>query len=150
MELHCRICAQGDMRNCHVFCVFETWLTSNTPDSAIQQEGSSVHRLDRWRDATGKSEGGGVYFLVSNSWCTDVEVISHSCPLVLVKCCPFYSPREFPTVLLTAAYIPPQANVAALEELYGAISSYVDQHPQAIFIVARDFNHCNLKSVLLK
>lgn len=113
-ELRCRVSIQRDLGNCCVFCFTETWLTSDYPDSAVHLDGFSVFRLDRAKDTTGKSKGGGVCFFINNSWCTDAEVISHSCSPVLehlsIKCRPFYAPREFPSVLLTAVYIPPQAN----------------------------------------
>lgn len=104
---------------------------------------------------SGKAKGGGVCFLINNSWCTDVEVISRACSPALehltIKCRPFYSPREFQSVLLTAVYIPPQAKAAvALEELYTTISGYEDKYPQAVSIAVGDFNHCSLKSVLPK
>ncbi|KAK1789495.1 hypothetical protein P4O66_015415 [Electrophorus voltai] len=38
----------------------------------------------------------------------------------------------------------------ALQELYGAISVLQNVHPDRLFIVVRDFNHANLKSVLPK
>lgn len=70
---------------------------------------------------------------------------------ITIKCWPFYSPREFTSILFTAVYIPPQAKAAeALEELYTAISGYEDKYPQAVPIAAGDFNHCSLKSVLPK
>ncbi|KAK1785701.1 hypothetical protein P4O66_019042, partial [Electrophorus voltai] len=50
-----------------------------------------------------------------------------------------------------ALYIPPSANTReALQELYGAISELQNVHPDGLFIVAGDFNHANLKSVLPK
>lgn len=70
---------------------------------------------------------------------------------ITIKCRPFYSPREFNSILFTAVYIPPQAKVAeALEELHTAISGYEDKYPQAVPIAVGDFNHCSLKSVLPK
>ncbi len=154
-ELHCCINSQRDMRECCVLCFSETWLTSDTPDTAVQPDSFSLHRLDRHAETTGKAKGGGVCLLVNNSWCTDVEVISRCSSPVLehltIKCRPFYSPRELPSVLITAVYIPPQAKAAeALEELYTAISGYEDKYLQAVSIVAGDFNHCSLKSVLPK
>ncbi|KAK3530795.1 hypothetical protein QTP70_002825 [Hemibagrus guttatus] len=48
-------------------------------------------------------------------------------------------------------YIPPSANVKeALCELYRAISELQNVHPDGLFIIAGDFNHANLKSVLPK
>ncbi|KAI4881965.1 hypothetical protein NFI96_029691, partial [Prochilodus magdalenae] len=48
-------------------------------------------------------------------------------------------------------YIPPRANSAtALGLLHGAISKQETAHQDAVFIVAGDFNHCNLRTVLPK
>ncbi|KAI4886774.1 hypothetical protein NFI96_006694 [Prochilodus magdalenae] len=54
-------------------------------------------------------------------------------------------------VLIISVYIPPGATAkAALCELYSAISGLQNTHPDGLFIVAGDFNHVNLKSVLPK
>ena len=67
----------------------------------------------------------------------------------MVKCRPYYLPRELTSIILTAVYIPPDANAKlAMKELYAAISKYQTKHPEAAFIVAGDFNHANLKTVL--
>ncbi|KAI4886686.1 hypothetical protein NFI96_027635, partial [Prochilodus magdalenae] len=69
----------------------------------------------------------------------------------MVKCRPFYLPREFSAVFILAVYIPPRANSAtALGLLHDAISKQETAHPDAVFIVAGDFNHCNLRTVLPK
>ncbi|KAK3569956.1 hypothetical protein QTP86_007786, partial [Hemibagrus guttatus] len=48
-------------------------------------------------------------------------------------------------------YIPPSANAKeALCELYGAIGELQNAHLDGLFIIAGDFNHVNLKSVLPK
>jgi hypothetical protein len=50
-------------------------------------------------------------------------------------------PREFTCVIITAVNIPPQAYTkAALSELYKNISQQESSHPEAVFIVAGDFN----------
>lgn len=139
-ELHSHISSQWVLRYCCVFCFIETWLTSNILDRAIQPNCFSMHKLGRLCETTGKVKGGRVCFLVNNLWCTNVEV---TCSLAMehltIKCGLFYLPREFPSVLLTAVYIPPQANAtAALEELYSAISIYKNQHPHTLF-------HCGVR-----
>lgn len=53
--------------------------------------------------------------------------------------------------MVTAVYIPPDANAnIALEELHRAVSSQQSSHPEAILIIAGDFNHAELESVLPK
>ncbi|KAI4880646.1 hypothetical protein NFI96_001018 [Prochilodus magdalenae] len=82
------------------------------------------------------------------------NVASYCSPLVefmVVRCRPFYLPREFTAVLIISVYIPPGATAKdALCELYSAISGLQNTHPDGLFIVAGDFNHANLKSVLPK
>ena len=69
----------------------------------------------------------------------------------MVKCRPFYLPREFTSTSITAAYIPPDADAKlAMKELHAAISKQQTDHPEAAFIVAGNFTHSNLKSVLPK
>jgi hypothetical protein len=51
-----------------------------------------------------------------------------------------------------AIYLPPQTNACtkiALNELYKAISKQENAHPEAAFLVARDFNAGKLKSLYL-
>ncbi|XP_072358730.1 uncharacterized protein [Scyliorhinus torazame] len=88
-------------------------------------------------------------------WCLDVAILATYCSLDLeyltVKCRPYYLPREFTSAIITAVYIPPQAEVRkALDELYTVINNYETEHPEALFIMAGDFNKANLKSVLPK
>lgn len=67
---------------------------------------------------------------------------------LIVKCRPFYLPREFTSTIITGAFIPPSANdKLATSEIHAAISKQQPAHPEAAFIVAGDFN---LKTVLAK
>ncbi|KAK3510002.1 hypothetical protein QTP70_024601, partial [Hemibagrus guttatus] len=69
----------------------------------------------------------------------------------MIKCRPFYLPREFSAIVVTAAYIPLDATAkAAMEEVHAAISKQQAAHPAGAIIVAGDFNHSNLRSVLPK
>lgn len=70
---------------------------------------------------------------------------------LIVRCRPFYLPREFTVVIVTAVYIPPDANASiALGYLHSAISKQENTYPKAAHIIAGDFNHADLKSVLPK
>ncbi len=71
--------------------------------------------------------------------------------LDLIQCRPFYLPREFTAIVIVAVYIPSCANAKdALHELYSAISEQQTNNPNGFFIIAGDFNHANLKTVLPK
>ena len=70
---------------------------------------------------------------------------------LMLMCRPFWLPREFSAVIITAVYIPPQADTdRAHGELYSAISSQETAHPEAVFITTGDFNKANLRKVLPK
>ncbi len=118
-----------ETRDCCVICLTETWMSAMVSDSAIELTGFSVHRLDRTKELTGKSRGGGVCFYINNSWCDErnLHSIKSFCSpdleFHMLLCRPFWLPREFTAIIITAVYIPPQANTdQALKELYGNIS----------------------------
>ncbi|XP_051537628.1 uncharacterized protein LOC127431288 [Myxocyprinus asiaticus] len=156
-ELKARISFQRETRDCCIICLTETWMSAEIPDSAIEPTGFSVHRADRAKDLSGKTRGGGVCFMINKSWCDqrNVHSIKSFCSpdleFLMLLCRPFWLPREFTAVIITAAYIPPQADTdRALKELYGIISEQETAHPEATFIVTRDFNKASLKSVAPK
>ncbi|XP_072359770.1 uncharacterized protein [Scyliorhinus torazame] len=153
-ELKTRLTSQREVRDCCVLCFTETWLTPASQDCAIQPDGFSLHRMDRTA-SSGKTEGGGVCFLINTSWCSDVAtLVTHCSPdleYLTVKCRPDHLPQEFTSAIITAVYIPPEAEVKkALDELSTAVNKNETEHPEALFIMAGDFNQANLKSVLPK
>ncbi len=127
------------------------------PDSAIELTGFSVHRLDRTKELTGKSRGGGVCFYINNSWCDErnIHSIKSFCSpdleFHMLPCRPFWLPRELTAIIITAVYIPPQANTdQALGELYRNISEQETVHPDAGFVVTGDFNKANFRTIAPK
>ncbi len=111
-ELRARISYQRETRDCCVICLTETWMSAIVPDSAIELTGFSVHRSDRTKELTGKSRGGGVCFYINNSWCNErnIHSIKSFCSPDLefhtLLCRPFWLPREFTAIIITAVYIP--------------------------------------------
>lgn len=153
-DLRARIYFERDTRNCCVFAFTETWLDPSIPDCAVMLDNFTMYRQDRTEDS-GKSCGGGVFFSVNSSWATDVRILTALCTpaleLLTVKVRPFYLPREFSAVILTVAYIPPQATkTEALDQLYGIINGLENAHPDAASIVLGDFNRANMRTVLPK
>ena len=150
--------ANRTVSNCCVLVFTETWLNDNIPDSAVHLEQLTCYRADRAHVNGGKQRGGGVCVYIRDAWCQDAVVVCRHCsPLaefMIIKCRPFYLPREFTAVLLIAVYIPPTSSSsdrnAALCELYHDISEQQTAHPDGFIIVAGDFNHANLKTVLPK
>ncbi len=136
----------------------ETWLNNSVPDCAIQLEQLTCYRADRALVEGGKRRGGGLCVYINNVWCRDAVVVCKHCsPLVefmIIKCRPFYLPREYTAILLVAVYIPPSSNnnnrSEALNDLYQHISEQQTAHPDAFLILAGDFNHADLKSVFPK
>ena len=58
-----------------------------------------------------------------------------------IKCQPHYLPREFSSIIITVAYIPPQADSStALKELHWTLCKLETTYPEAAFTVAGDFN----------
>ncbi|KAL0190088.1 hypothetical protein M9458_017187, partial [Cirrhinus mrigala] len=146
---------EQEARDCCVFVFTETWLNDKTPDSAIQLHGLTCCRADRELSLSGKTRGGGLCVYINKEWCNNAAVVTKNCSslveFMFVKCRPFYLPREFTAIVIVAVYIPPCANPKdALRELYSAISEQQTNNPDGFFIIAGDFNHANLKSVLPK
>ncbi len=72
--------------------------------------------------------------MINKIWCDprNISILSHSClphleHLSLI-CRPFYLPREFSSIVITAAYIPPQADTSlALSKLHDELSGYINK-----------------------
>ncbi len=154
-DLRARISFQRDIRDCNILCLTETWLTPTVPDTAVTpSDNFSVLRMDRTAEA-GKIKGGGVCFFINKKWCDprNISILSRSCSPHLehlsIICRPFYLPREFSSIVITAVYIPPQADTSlALSKLHDELSGYINKHPDAACIIAGDFNKANLKKVI--
>ncbi len=88
------------------------------------------------KSSEGKAEVGGVCFYINNSWCDErnLHSIKSFCSpdleFHMLLCRPFWLPREFTVIIITAVYFPPQANTdQALKELYKNISEQETAHP---------------------
>ncbi len=130
------------------FFFIETWLNNNIPDSAIQLHGLTCCGADRDSSLSGKTHGGGLCVYINKEWCNNAAVLSKHCSslveFTVVKCRPFYLPREFTAIVIVSVYIPPCANTKdALHELYSAISEQQTNNSDGFFIIASDFNHAN-------
>lgn len=153
-EIRARITTQREIRECWALIFTETWLSDKVPECAIQLQTHSVHRGDQTA-ASGKAIGGDVCGFINNSWCGDVQTVHKYCSpdveFLMLKCRPYYLPREFSAVFLAIVYILPRAySAAALGKLHEVISALETTHLVAAFIVAGDFNKCNLRTVLPK
>ncbi len=78
-----------------------------------------------------------------------ISVCSPHLEHLSIICRPFYLPREFSSIVVTAVYIPPQADTSlALSKLHDELSGYINKHPDAAYIIVGDFNKANLKKVI--
>ncbi|KAM9811246.1 uncharacterized protein ACBT44_010880 [Syngnathus typhle] len=102
-----------DFSGSAALCFVETWLSERTPHHAVELAGFKLMRADRSAELSGKSNGGGVCFYINERWCTEVTVLKEFCSPLLetlfINCRPFYSPREFSSIVMAAVYIPPHA-----------------------------------------
>ncbi len=138
-DLRARISFQRDIRDCNIFCLTETRLTPSVPDTTVTpSDNFSVLRMDRTAEA-GKTKGGGVCFMINKKWCDprNISILSCFCSPHLehlsIICRPFYLPREFSSIVVTAVYTPPQADTSlALSKLSG----YINKHPDTASIIA--------------
>ncbi len=153
-ELRLWVATNNIVKNSCVLLITETWLNSSIPDTAIELAGRTLYRHDRTTDS-GKNRGGGLCIYLNNKWVTNTRIVSSYCSpdleYVTVKCRPIYLAREHTVVMLTAVYIAPDANTSsALGYLHDTISNQQSMYPEAVHIIAGDFNHANLKVVLPK
>ncbi len=118
-DLGARISFQRDIRDCNILYLTETWLRPSVPDTAVTPSDnfSVIRRTEHPRTPeAGKTKGGGVCFMINKKWCDprSISILSRSCSPHLehlsIICRPFYLPREFSSIVVTAVYIPPQAD----------------------------------------
>lgn len=113
-HLQLELTSNREMRNCCAFILTETWLNSSIMDKAVSFEGLATFRADRSSALSCKSRGGGLGIYINNNWCNNARIVSNYCSpdieLLTVNCRPFYLPREFTVVIITAVYVPPSAN----------------------------------------
>lgn len=83
----------------------ETWLDSFTPLTVTKLTGNGTFRMDRTVDSSKKC-GGGLCVFVSTAGVLTVVKGIH-CSLDMVQCRPFYHPRKFMALVITAVYVPP-------------------------------------------
>ncbi len=140
-------------RECCVICLTETWMSAMVPDQPSSLRASPCTARTERKSSQGKAEVGvfvsisttrgvmkGIYTI--KSFCSpDLE-------FHMLLCRPFWLPREFTAIIITAIYIPPQANTdQALRELYGNISEQETAYPEAAFVITGDFNKANFRTI---
>ncbi len=153
-----RVCVRARARvwarDCCVICLTETWMSSMVPDSAIELTGFSVHRSDRTKELTGKSRCGAVCFYINNLWYDErnMHSIKSFCSpdleFHMLLCRPFWLPREFTAIIITAVYIPtpPSQHRPGTQ---GTVQEYKwggNHAPRCSFYYHGDFNKANFRT----
>ena len=77
------------------------------------------------------------------------KVCTKNLECLTIKCRPFYLPREFSSISLTAVYIHPNADISdALHDLSDIVTNNEKGEPDTVSIVLGDFNQANLRTNL--
>ena len=142
-----------DFRRCNLMCYTETWLDEN---KTLDITGYTAIRADRDNTkAQKKGHGGGVCFLVSDTWCTHFNIREQHCTkdyeILTVSFRPFYLPREFGQITIILAYIPgvsstnyEAAGERLAESYHAAVARSADQ---PIFMLG-DFNQLKIQKYI--
>ena len=67
----------------------------------------------------------------------------HEVEYLMITCRLHYQPREFSSIFFIAAFLPPQTDAGtktALNEMYKAISKQKNANPEAVLLMAGNFN----------
>jgi len=87
-------------------------------------------------------------FYIDPKWCNPKDIKTNLEHLI-ISCRSFYLPREFSTVIITAVYIPSQADTdVSRSALRDVLCWHQTSHPDVAVVVAGDFNRANLKKVM--
>ena len=144
LRVNCRYL--HEFREACIIGLVETWLTENMPDSAFEVPGFIQARGDRTA-LSGKTRGGGLALLLNERWCNNITIKEKLCTkdieLLSITTRPFYLPREFTNVYVTAFYIPPDANQrTATESVLDLVTRLSNAKPDALHLILGDANQC--------
>ncbi len=122
-------------------------------DLALSQHPGSSY-CTRAKDSSW-TRGYGLCVYINDAWRSNVVRVDGQClpdvSFFMLRCWPYYLPREFTSVFVVAVYIPPDTNSKnALQELYEVISSHMTKQPDGIFIVTGYMNQTDLRTALPK
>ena len=148
-ELHAKTAFISENRNSSVLCFIETWLSDSIPSSAVTPPEFSIVRADRDINLSNKQKGGGLCLFINEKWCTNYFVVSKFCSpkleYLVVRCKPFYLPREISCVNFVLVYLPEGYDILSVNKLYDVVSDLETDKPDSTIIVLGDFNGVTLK-----
>jgi hypothetical protein len=91
-EIQARVAFQRDISDCSILCFTETWLSLDILSESVQPPGFSMHHADRDKHLSGKRKGGGVCFMINDSWCNhnNIQELKYFCSpdldFLTIKC----------------------------------------------------------------
>ena len=142
-------------KECSLMCFSETWLNGNIPDENVALPGFTVIRSDRNARTCGKKKGGGLAVYINARWCnpghitTKITICERDIELIAISMRPYYLPRELANVIAVNVYVPPRADATvACDVINDAVARLQTQHPEALVLIAGDFNHVTLETTL--
>ena len=137
----------------HILTITESWGTEKIADDFLEIEGFTMIRHDR-RAESGKKKGGGLIIYVRKDWGTNISVKHSVCntdlEAISLSIRPFYLPREFNDICITATiYCPPSGKAErASEQIEEMVNCLEKLKPNAAHIVLGDFNHVIMEQTL--
>ena len=135
--------------NPDLFLITESWLEATDPDNLYQLQGYCLFRKDR-KGVEGKEKGGGLCVYVRDDWFTTARhsdiPIQEGVEIISLQVRPKLLPREFTILYLVGCYINPDPKIQKdqVKELKSHIHEIIARAPEALIIVAGDFNKCNM------
>ncbi|GAA6215221.1 A disintegrin and metalloproteinase with thrombospondin motifs 17 isoform X1 [Lates japonicus] len=150
--LHARCRLERAFRDICIIALTETWLDESVLDEEVGLDNFTIIRSDRTTNS-GKTRGGGVCLYINDRWCNNIKAhhkaSTPDLELLTVSLRPYYLPREFPAVVVSCVYIPPDANYnKAAEMLAGEANSMLARYPGAPVFIMGDYNNCRLDRTL--
>lgn len=153
LEACCRHLNQ--YRNASIMTFTETWFTNNNTEQDTDITGFNAFRGDRDKTASGKKSGGGVCVYINNRYANkqSVTIKEHICTpeveILSLAVRPYYLPREFSAVLISAVYVPPSSSSTnACDVIASVVNRQENSSPDAIKLIMGDFNHRELTATL--
>jgi hypothetical protein len=153
-KIRAKVAFQRDIRDCNILYFMKSWLSRDMLSESVQPPGFFVSLADRSKHLSGK-KGGVVCFMINDPWCNcnNIKEFKSFCSpdleFVIIKCRPYYLPREFSLVIVTAVYIhlkPIQRQPS--RNFIGLYGNWKPCIPKAAFIVAGYCNKANLRTRL--
>ena len=149
IELHSKTEYLSEFRFSSAICLTETWLNDSTPSSTITPQGFTLIRADRDPVLSNKQTGGGCCILINDKWSTNNLLIDKFCSpkleYLVVRCRPFYLPREISCINFVLVYLPEGYDRESINILHELIADIETKKPDSAILVLGDFNEAKIR-----